>query len=81
MDEPATGDVHQIEAVGHQVPRQLDRLLRGPAAVGPVRGREAYEERAVFRPLRPYGVGDRDQETVAPVEIASVLVAAVVGQR
>ena len=49
-NEAAGGDVDEVDAVGAEMAGESDGVVDGPAAFGPVGGRDADEEGQVFGP-------------------------------
>ena len=64
-----------------QPPCQLHRLIGRPAALGPVRRRNAHKQRQMIRPRSAHSVGHLEQQPDAIVEAAAVPVGALVGKR
>ena len=60
--------------------RQLYRFVGGPAALGPIGGRDADEQREMGRPFGADSLNDLKQKADAIGEAAAVRVGAVVGK-
>ena len=79
---PAAGTIDEIDlAAAFQQLREFDAAVEVPAAVDPVGGGYAHEQRLVVRPLGTHRVYDFQQITHAILEASTIAIRALVGQR
>src|SRR5271167_2907902 len=73
-DQASRGTVNQVDTGSLQQLGEFDRLVEGPAALDPIGGGDADEERKALGPLVAHGCHDFVHEAHAVGETASVLV-------
>jgi hypothetical protein len=73
--------VHHVHPAASQLPRQRDRLLHVPAALDPVRRRDAHEQRHRLWQRGPQCFHDLQEQAHPVGQAPAVAVGAQVGQR